>query len=96
MWDATFSLVITPPNPLDREMFSGSVDAGFVLALSFHHRDLEPDCVEVSMRGAYVQDKNTSVRLSAKNAGGAYICAMGGVFVGHYSMCNITIHKSKV
>ena len=49
MRDATFSLVITPP--LDREMFSSSVDAGFVLALSFHHRDLEPDCVEVLMRG---------------------------------------------
>ena len=28
--------------PNDREMFSGSVDAGFVLALSFHHGDLEP------------------------------------------------------
>ena len=32
-------------------MFSGSVDAGFVLALSFHNGDLEPDCVEVSTRG---------------------------------------------
>ena len=30
---------------------SGSVDAGFVLALPFHHGDLEPDCVEVSPRG---------------------------------------------
>ena len=31
---------------------SGSVDAGFVLALPFgHHRDLETDCVEVSTRG---------------------------------------------
>ena len=43
---------------IDREMFSGSVDAGFVLALPFHHGDLEPDCVGVSMRegeggGAY-------------------------------------------
>ena len=27
---------------IDREMFSGSVDAGFVLTLSFHHGDLEP------------------------------------------------------
>ena len=25
-------------------MFSGSVDAGFVLARPFHHGDLEPDC----------------------------------------------------
>ena len=32
-------------------MFSSFVDAGLVLALSFHHRDLEPDCVEVSTRG---------------------------------------------
>ena len=32
-------------------MFSGSVDAGFVLALPFHHGDLEPDCVGVSTRG---------------------------------------------
>ena len=49
MRDATFSLMITPS--LDREMLSGSVDAGFVLALPFHHGDHEPDCVEVSMRG---------------------------------------------
>ena len=46
--DATFSLTITPS--LDREMFSGSVDAGFVLALPFHHGDLETDCVGVSTR----------------------------------------------
>ena len=48
--DVTFSLAITLP-PLDREMFSGSVDAGFVLALQFHHRDLEPDCVGVLTKG---------------------------------------------
>ena len=30
---------------IDRKKFSGSVGAGFVLALSFHHGDLEPDCV---------------------------------------------------
>ena len=29
------------------KMFSGSVDAGFILALRFHHGDLEPDCVGV-------------------------------------------------
>ena len=28
-----------------------SVDADFVLALPFHHGDLEPDCVRVSTRG---------------------------------------------
>ena len=27
------------------------MDAGFFLALPFHHGDLEPDCVEVSTRG---------------------------------------------
>ena len=31
-------------------MFSGSVDAGFILALPFQHGDLEPDCVGVSTR----------------------------------------------
>ena len=51
-------------------MFSGSVDAGFVLVLPFQHGDLEPNCVGVSTRvGAYVRDKNTSARLCTKNAG---------------------------
>ena len=50
--DATFSLAFTPPSPsLDLEMLSGSVDAGFVLALQFDHGDLESDCVEISTRG---------------------------------------------
>ena len=48
-WDATFSFVIMPS--LDQETFSGSVDAGFILALPFHHGDLEPDCVGVLTRG---------------------------------------------
>ena len=48
--DATFSLAITPP-PLDWEMFNGSVDADFVVALPFYHGDLEPDSVGVSKRG---------------------------------------------
>ena len=43
--DATFSLAITPS--LNREMFSASVDAGFVFAPPFYHGDLEPErCVE--------------------------------------------------
>ena len=61
---------------IDREMFTSSVDAGFVLALPFQHGDLEPDCVGVLTKGAYVRDKNTSAKLCAKNAGGAY--ARGG------------------
>ena len=40
--------MITPS--LNREMFSGSVDAGFIFVLPFDHGDLEP-CVGVSMRG---------------------------------------------
>ena len=30
---------------------TGFVDAGFILALPFHHGDLEPDCAGVSTRG---------------------------------------------
>ena len=59
------------------------MDAGFVPALPFHHGYLEPDCVERRGGGAYARDKNTSARLCAKNAGGAY--ARGwGVFAGHH------------
>ena len=36
-------------------MFSGSVDADFVLTLPFHHGDLEPDCVRVSMGGGLMR-----------------------------------------
>ena len=54
------------------------MDAGFVLALPFHHGYLEPDCVE-RRGGAYARDKNTSARLCAKNAGGAY--ARGGAYL---------------
>ena len=66
-------------------MFSGSVNAGLVLALPFHHGELEPDYVGVSKGRAYVRGKNTSARLDAKNAGGA-LCAREGVFAGHYGM----------
>ena len=58
---------------IDREMFSGSMDAGFVSALPSHHGDFKPDCVGVSTRGgeggwaAYARDKNTSARLGDKN-----------------------------
>ena len=42
-----------PPLPpsLDREMLSGSVDAGFIRALQFDRGDLEPDYVQVSIKG---------------------------------------------
>ena len=58
---------------------SGSVDAGFVPVLPFHHGYLEPDCVERRGGGAYARDKNTSARLCAKNAGGAYV--RGGAYL---------------
>ena len=69
MLDVTFFLMITPS--LDRETFSGSVDAGFVLALLFCHGHLEADCARsFDEGGSYARDKNTSARLSTKNAGG--------------------------
>ena len=67
-------------------------DTCFVLALPFHHRDLEPDCRCRSFDeggGAYARDKNTSARLCAKNAGvggGAYARGGGGVSAGHYGI----------
>ena len=45
---------------LDREMFSSSVDAGFVLALPFHHRDLESDSLGVSTRGVGAEHRMRS------------------------------------
>ena len=59
-------------------MFSGSVDAGFILVLPFHYGDLEPDCVEALTRGAYARAENTSARLCAKNTGGTYVRGGGG------------------
>jgi len=35
---------------IDGKFLSCSVDTGFVLALPFHHRDLELDSVGVSMK----------------------------------------------
>ena len=66
--DVTFSLANTPS--LDREMFSNSVDAGFVPVLPFHHGDgLEPDCVGVSTRGGgRVSAKREAESLAAPDA----------------------------
>ena len=69
-------------------MFSGSVDAGCVLALPFHHGDLEPDCVGVSTRGAYAWDINISARLCAKNAGGALRKGGGGAYLRDTTVLN--------
>ena len=41
-----------------------------------------------------MRDENTSARLSAKNAGGAY--REGGVFAGHYGTRCVDIFSAKV
>ena len=43
---------LTVDSRVDREMFSGSVDAGIILVLPFYRLGLEPDCVRVSTRGS--------------------------------------------
>ena len=40
------------------KMFSGSVDAGFILALRFYHGDPEPDCVGVSTSSRHLCEDN--------------------------------------
>ena len=65
-------------------MFSGSVDAGFVLALLFHHGDLEPDCVGASTRGGLCGMKIPPKDFALKMQGGLW--ARGGVFAGHYGI----------
>ena len=60
---------------LDREMFSGSVDACFVLALPFQPGDFEPDCVSFDegelMRGIKIPPQDFAL----KTQGG--LCARG-------------------
>ena len=67
------------------------MDAGFIIALPFHHGDLEPDCVGVSTRGGGGGggDKNTSARPCTKNAGGEGegLNARRGIFARHYTVC---------
>ena len=60
-------------------MFSGSADAGFVLALPLHHEDLKPDCVGVLTRGLMHrikipwQDFALKMQGYAQGGGGAYL-----------------------
>ena len=76
--DATFSLAITPS--LDREMCSASVDVGFILALPFHHGDLEPDCVEVSTWGGWGVGGECKVRgvVKCRTQGGEMLLMLVG------------------
>ena len=65
---------------------SGSMDADFVLALPFHHRDLEPDCVRVSTRRGLMALRGPKIPLqdfALKMQGG---WGGGGVFAGHYGI----------
>ena len=61
-------------------MFSGSVNAGFILALSFHHG--EPDYVGVSTGVAYVREIPLQDFVLKMQRGGLY----ARVFAGHYSI----------
>ena len=76
---------------IDQDTFSGSVDAGFVLARSFHHGDLESDCVEVSTRGRGLMRgiKILPQDFPLKMQGGAY--ARGGVYLR-----DTTVYKNMI
>ena len=66
------------------------MDAGFVLALPFHHGDLEPDCVEVSTGWAFVRGIKIPPQVSTKNAGGVY--AQGGGIVARQLRDSTSLH----
>ena len=65
-------------------MFSASVDAGFVLALPFHHRDLEPDSVEVSTRGVGAKRKARGGEMLLMLAVGWRASVLRGKKVGRF------------
>jgi len=75
---------------IDGEFFSCSVEAGFILALPFHHGDLAvwefwlTIMLLVVYGWAYVRDKIPVQELWLKMFG-RLICE-GGVYVGHYSI----------
>ena len=63
-------------------MFSGSVNAGFILALPFHHGKLEPDYVGVLTGELMCGIKIPLLDFALKMQGG------GGLFAGHYDKCD--------
>ena len=77
---------------IDREMFSGSVDAGFVLALSFHHGDLEPDCVGASTRGLMRGMKIPPHNIELKMQGGRICVTLR--YMGCYRVPLKSIHAN--
>ena len=67
---------------IDKEMFSGSADAGFVLLLPFHHGDIEPDCIGGStrerrglMRGIKIPPQDFALKMQGRlmHEGWAYL-----------------------
>ena len=66
-------------------MCSGSMDAGFVLALPFHYGDLElePDCVGVLMeggglmRGIKIPPQDLTLKMQGGGGGGGGLCTRG-------------------
>ena len=76
-------------------MFSGSLDAGFVLALPIHHRDLEPDCGGRGglMRGIKIPPQDFALKMQG---GGGGLCARGGIFAGHYGKYEIFTSKTTI
>ena len=86
------------------EFLSCSVDAGFVLVLPLHHRDLELDSGEVSTKDhvailvawpclGYLRDKNTRARTLTENVGGL-ICKV--VWKSTYCVCTQTSNTHSV
>ena len=65
-------------------MFSGSLDADFVLSLPFHHGDLEPDCLGVLTREGLMHGIKIPPQDFALKMQGWLMRARGGVFAGHY------------
>ena len=56
------------------------MDAGFVLTLPLHHRDLEPDCVRVSTRGGLMRGIKIPVQDFALKMQGVFMREGGRIF----------------
>ena len=69
-------------------MFSGSVDAGFVLALPSHHGDLEPDCRSFDEGCLMRRIKLPMQDFALKMPGGGAYLRDTRVLLLKISMCN--------
>ena len=65
---------------IDREMFSGPVDAGFILALLFHHGDLNLTVYKLRpeglMRGMKIPPQDFALKMQ-----GGGLCVKGGAYL---------------